>query len=196
MDIAEELIKGVLLLKDTSKFNNAVFQEIVNLSFEILAGREKTEEDFLESKVLANIDKTVLKQIYAGLVTVILEAAKRKLDSIQFKEYLEGYKFPQERVDFICQRYAEKFNVLRTNLSQSQFQFPHIVDVQWRLDYFIKSNAVEKINQPVYLIKLRTKQSPAGESKDFEFACTLEQMQDLVAKLKDAEHTLERQDFS
>lgn len=109
---------------------------------------------------------------------------------------MEVHKLPQERIDLICQRYTETFNALRANLSQSQFQFPHIVDVQWRLDYFIKSNAVEKIHQPVYLIKLKTKQSPGGENKEIEFSCTLEQMQDLVAKLKDAEHTLERQDFS
>jgi polycomb group RING finger protein 4 len=112
-----------------------------------------------------------------------------------FREYLDNLKFPQERAEFFCQRYVEKLNALRENLSQTQFQFPHVVDVQWRLDYLIKSNAVERIDQPIYLIKLKTKQSPGGENKELEFACTLEQMQDLVAKLKDAEHALERQDF-
>jgi hypothetical protein len=46
MNIADELLKGLILLKDVSKFSNPVFQEIVNLSFEILVGK-KSEENLL-----------------------------------------------------------------------------------------------------------------------------------------------------
>ncbi|KAK2191134.1 hypothetical protein NP493_59g02066 [Ridgeia piscesae] len=49
---------------------------------------------------------------------------------------------------------------------------PHIVDVDWRLDYCLKNNQVDRVNEPTFLISLKT--------------------QDLVTKLRDACKSLER----
>lgn len=46
----------------------------------------------------------------------------------------------------------------------------------------------------MYTIALKTKEN--GESKDITFACTLEQLQDLVTKLQDATHSINRIDVT
>lgn len=33
---------------------------------------------------------------------------------------------------------------------------PHLVDVDWRLDYVVKSSVAGAVNQPLYIVKLTT----------------------------------------
>ena len=74
---------------------------------------------------------------------------------------------------------------------KSSFHFPHIIDVKWRLDYHIKSARIEKVDEPVWIINLKTIDKD-GEPKDVEFSCNREEMQEFLAKLKDALNTVER----
>jgi COMM domain containing 3 len=57
-----------------------------------------------------------------------------------------------------------------------------------------QNNHVDKVNRPVYLVSLQT-DAPAGaapasggtgSSQELQFTCTVEQLQDLVDRLKDA----------
>lgn len=92
-------------------------------------------------------------------------------------------------------------------MSTTGFTFPHITGVDWRLDYFIKSNSVEKINSPMYLISLETKTEleldqekgianvhllKKETTEQVEFSCSADQLQDLLARLKDAAKQVER----
>lgn len=79
-------------------------------------------------------------------------------------------------------------------LSETSSSFPHLVDVSWRLDYFIKKDTISRLNKPVYTIALKTKQE--GKTKDITFTCTLEQLQDLVNKLQDSTHSINRIDLT
>jgi COMM domain containing 3 len=49
-------------------------------------------------------------------------------------------------------KYVSTRNALRKQLAMTLFHPPKVVDVDWRLDYFLKANAVEKINIPIYRI--------------------------------------------
>ncbi|XP_012773430.1 COMM domain-containing protein 3 isoform X2 [Maylandia zebra] len=67
---------------------------------------------------------------------------------------------------------------------------PHITDASWRLEYHMKNGQVDKVNDSFYLISLNTENE--GSSEDINFTCTVEQLQDLVGKLKDAAKTMEK----
>lgn len=95
-------------------------------------------------------------------------------------------------------------------LGRSSFHFPHIVDVDWRLDYHMKSrffsyffhpsllfnlsplslslfySKVEKIDEPIWYITLKTV-TDEGEHRDVQFTCNREEMQQFLAKVKDAD---------
>nr|XP_042900850.1 uncharacterized protein LOC107443043 isoform X1 [Parasteatoda tepidariorum] len=70
--------------------------------------------------------------------------------------------------------------------------FDHIIDVKWRQDYVIKSSNCEKICEPKYIIQLKTWNPQMNQEKDVIFSCTMEQLQNLVLKLKDATKCIER----
>lgn len=54
-----------------------------------------------------------------------------------------------------------------SSVGSVSFDLPHIVDVNWRLDYYMKNSCVEKVNEASYLISLLTQvqaRSTMGES--------------------------------
>tara|TARA_R110002050_G_scaffold261228_1_gene401218 strand:- start:336 stop:617 length:282 start_codon:yes stop_codon:yes gene_type:complete len=85
------------------------------------------------------------------------------------------------------------------------------VGVDWRMDYCIKNNSLGNIGKPVYFVSLETEKnvklkegveggvesesgssSSQGSTERVEFTCNLEELQDLVSKLKDAAKQMER----
>jgi len=188
MDLSEEVTNGLKILADDKNVNEASFKTLVDISFAILL-KQKTETDLLNT--LSSVDVIALKQGYSGLVSLILEAAKINADPAILGAILEDIKMSSSKIETLSARYSEQKSSIRQMLSITSFHFPHIVDVSWRLDYLIKSNSVEKINTPLYRIALKTEE-PEGKTKTVEFSCTMDQLQDLVSKLKDATKQIER----
>eukprot|EP01100_Stratorugosa_tubuloviscum_P012544 TRINITY_DN5993_c2_g1_i3.p1 TRINITY_DN5993_c2_g1~~TRINITY_DN5993_c2_g1_i3.p1 ORF type:complete len:193 (+),score=92.80 TRINITY_DN5993_c2_g1_i3:80-658(+) len=188
MELSEEIIRGLNVIADNSNLNEAQFTKLAVLTIEILL-RLKTEE--ILDQEFNQVDKLILKQGYASLSTVILEAAKINIDGIALKGLLKESQLAEQRIGIITKVYEEKVNVLRSLLATTAFTFPHIVDVDWRLDYQIKTNKIEKVGIPLYFINLQTINNN-NESKVINFSCTAEELQDFVTKLKDATKQIER----
>ncbi len=66
-----------------------------------------------------------------------------------------------------------------------------VVDVDWRLDYYIKSNTVERVDVPVFFVAL-TVQDADDSTRVVQFSASLQELQDLLAKLQDAAKNIER----
>lgn len=66
-----------------------------------------------------------------------------------------------------------------------------VVDLAWRLDYHVRSSTTGVVNRPVYLVTLKTMERD-GTPRDHEFTCSLEQMQDLAAIVRDANKQVDR----
>jgi len=189
MDLSEEATKGIEVLAEDKVINDAAYKSIVEVALSILL-RLRTDNDLL-SPPLSSVDPVALKQGYSGLVALVLEGAKVNADHTILRGILEEHKVPTNRIELLLDRYNEAKPHLRKSLSQTNFHHPHLVDVDWRLDYIIKSNSVEKINTPIYRVALKAEENE-GETGRIEFACTLEQLQDLVFKLRDATKQIER----
>ncbi|XP_015350743.1 COMM domain-containing protein 3 isoform X2 [Marmota monax] len=69
---------------------------------------------------------------------------------------------------------------------------PHITDVSWRLEYQIKTSQLHKMYKPAYLVTLNVENTDSQSYPEISFSCSMEQLQDLVGKLKDASKSLER----
>jgi len=146
---------------------------------------------------LSKVDPIALKQAYGALVGFILEVAKMNADPLVLKGVLEQENAESQRVEAVTNFYSTTKEAIRTLLSTTSFHYPHITGIDWRLDYFMKLNSMEKANTPVYFLSLETKKpQQLGEQEDdtgkVEFTATLEQLQDLLNKLKDAAKQVER----
>uniref|UniRef100_A0A8C1U423 COMM domain-containing protein 3 n=1 Tax=Cyprinus carpio TaxID=7962 RepID=A0A8C1U423_CYPCA len=139
---------------------------------------------------LRHIDQTTLKHCHTAATTFILEGVKQNADKSTISSCLEDVRFQNERVDTFYNSFQKHKKNLESLLSSTDTCPPHITDAEWRLEYCIKNSHVHKVNQPSYLISLNTER--AGASSEINFSCTMDQLQDLVGKMKDAAKSLER----
>ncbi|XP_033368439.1 COMM domain-containing protein 3 [Parus major] len=146
----------------------------------------------LDDPDLKDIDPTVLKHCHAAAATCILEAGKQKADISAISTCLEDCKLDKERIEQFCTEYQKNKDALEILLGSIGRSPLHITDVSWRLEYQIKNNQLHKTYQPSYLVTLNVENSDSGSHPDVSFSCTMEQLQDLVGKLKDAAKSLER----
>mmetsp|Transcript_17659 Transcript_17659/g.30055 ORF Transcript_17659/g.30055 Transcript_17659/m.30055 type:complete len:118 (+) Transcript_17659:220-573(+) len=110
---------------------------------------------------------------------------------------LSDYIKNTSNIDYFIEKYTKVSKELFAYLSTTGFNFPHIVDVNWRLSFHMKSQNLEKENKPLYLVRFDTKKpSPTPLQNDktspVEFTCNGWELLDLVQKLKDAAKQFDR----
>ncbi|DBA13579.1 TPA: hypothetical protein GDO54_018552, partial [Pyxicephalus adspersus] len=142
---------------------------------------------------LRQIAPSVVKECHWALATCVLEAVKHNADKAAISTFLEdSCKFHKERTEEFWteyQKYKEPLEILLGNIGRCP---PHVSDVSWRLAYEIKTNQLHKTYRPSYYVNFSMENSDPTQAKDVSFTCSMEQLQDLVGKLKDAAKSLER----
>jgi len=129
--------------------------------------------------------------IGAAAVTCLLEAAKHDLAAEQLAPILEENKLPDDKAKPFLSAYAQMKQEIRGILGRTSFSFPQIIGIDWRLDLFVKSDMLDQVKTPLYFLTLKTRQND-GSIKDVQFTCNLQELQDLLAKLKDSAKQVER----
>ncbi|NXW08460.1 COMD3 protein, partial [Fregetta grallaria] len=192
MELSAYAQGGWRLLGDPRRFPRRPYAALLRAAFRSLLDQPHAGNSFiLDDPDLKDIDPTVLKHCHAAAATCILEAGKQKADISAISTCLEDCKLDKERIEQFCTEYqcGERVTVVFFSIGRSPL---HITDVSWRLEYQIKSNQLHKTYQPSYLVTLNVENSDSGSHPDVSFSCTMEQLQDLVGKLKDAAKSLER----
>ncbi|XP_061485211.1 COMM domain-containing protein 3-like [Rhineura floridana] len=163
---------------------------------QILADRgcfsPRADQASLDHPDLKHIDPAVLKHCHAAATTSIVEAGKQKADKSAINTYLEDCKFDKERIEQFCTEYQKNKDTLEILLGSIGRCPLHITDVCWHLEYQIKTNQLHKNYHPAYLMTLNVENNDSRSHLDINFSCSMEQLQDLVGKLKDAAKSLER----
>lgn len=163
---------------------------------------DKRFADILDCAFLGLLEETVPsmndaldKIILASLATLIAESFSQNASVSYLISFLEerGMTADQKAI------FKEKFDAVHSRLADhlrclAPAPEPSVVDVDWKLNYLVRSNAKEKEDELSYLISLKTvdDSTESFETKDFKFTCTLHQLQDLVSKLREAYKNVER----
>ncbi|KAH9524688.1 COMM domain-containing protein 3 [Bulinus truncatus] len=191
MELSNSVVDNIIIAGDSAFIPDRSFGQLVSCGCQgiLLAEHRNFIED---NPALKDINKDILKAAYSGIVTLIIEAAKHDSTEQNLSSLLEDCKFTPDRIDAFNKIFLSQKSHIQLLLGKVGSSFPHIVDVQWRLDYYIKNNNLEKIDSPVYIINLKTEIPQEQKVQDVQFSCTLEQLQDLVGKLKDATKCMEK----
>ncbi|XP_036084036.1 COMM domain-containing protein 3 isoform X1 [Rousettus aegyptiacus] len=199
MELSEFVQKGFQMLADPGSFDFNTFTLLLRATFQSLLDAQ-ADEAVLDHPDLKHIDPVVLKHCHAAAATYILEAGKQRADKstisfcflFSFSTYLEDCKFDRERIELFCTEYQNNENSLEILLGSIGRSLPHITDVSWRLEYQIKTNQLHKMYRPTYLVTLNVENIDSRSHPEISFSCNMEQLQDLVGKLKDASKSMER----
>ncbi|XP_032896042.1 polycomb complex protein BMI-1-like [Amblyraja radiata] len=190
MELPEYALKGLQLLADPSHFSDKTFHILVEAAFESLLNPQ-TDGATLDHAELANVDLTLVKQCNVAIATCVLEAGKHNADASTISTVLEDCRLGGERIDLFCATYQKNKDKVESLLGGLARYPSHIIDASWRLEYHIRNNHLHKVNQPAYLLTLNV-ENGSRPAQDVTFSCTMEQLQDLLGKLKDAAKSMEK----
>ncbi|KAM8810488.1 COMM domain-containing protein 3 [Eudromia elegans] len=194
MELSAAAQRGWRLLGDPRRVPRRAYAALLRAAFRALLPPPGAAAPplALDEPELAELDPALLKQCHAAAATCILEAAKHNADRAAISACLEDCKLDRERIEEFCTEYQKNKDALEILLGSIGRSPLHITDVSWRLEYQIKTNQLHKTYQPSYLVSLNVEKSDSESHPDVCFSCTMEQLQDLVGKLKDAAKSLER----
>ena len=104
---------------------------------------------------------------------------------------LEEHSVTEARSIVIVKHFDKFKSDIRKQLEKTSINFASIVDISWRLDYYVKSDLLEQVRQPVYFLTLKTQQ-PDGRLGEVQFTANFQELQDILGKVKDAIKQVER----
>uniref|UniRef100_A0A8D0HNH7 COMM domain-containing protein 3 n=1 Tax=Sphenodon punctatus TaxID=8508 RepID=A0A8D0HNH7_SPHPU len=189
MELSEYVQRGLQILADPACFPPTAYTILLQTAFQSLFNAQ-TDQAALDHADLKHIDPTVLKHCHSAAVACIVEVGKQKVDKSALSTYLEDCKFDRERIEQFCTEYQKNKDTLEIILGSIGRCPLYITDVSWRLEYQIKTNQLHKTYRPAYLVTLNVENNDTRSYPDISFSCTMEQLQDLVGKLKDASKQL------
>ncbi|KAL1422983.1 hypothetical protein MTO96_021574 [Rhipicephalus appendiculatus] len=163
MELSEAFVNGIAKAADPGKVSDADYAKLLDKVFEVV-----TADGEQGAKGDESTADDAFKDGGAGLIALVLESARFNLDDSQFALRLEE-------------------QLVRVELSRIGRRPPHVVGVDWSVDYRVKSNHLERIGEPVFQVDLKTTSSEVPVS----FSCNMAQMQDLLHSLRDAAKCVE-----
>jgi len=182
------------LLSDETQFNENTFQQLISVSiFSIIKTSNKPLPELVQEKINQNNIPLVpvgfdQKAIQSALVYLFLEAAKHDMASLELSHLLEDHFTNRNRLSYLGQEYETyKKDIREYVLKQKTFAFPEIVELDWRLDYVIKSSDIQQVDEPVYTLRFKCR-----DGQEVTISCNAEQLQDLHSKVRDATKQVER----
>lgn len=147
------------------------------------------------------------KEAFASCLTLLFESARHDAGVSEITAVLEDASWPSDSIAQFTQLYTQHKDALRHGArvaatplpalgSLSSTSFPSIIDVSWRVDDYLRSDALDQVRLPNYLVTLTTtntaQPNQTTQTNQVPFACNFQQLQDLLAKLKDAQKQIQQ----
>lgn len=78
------------------------------------------------------------KKIFADVVCLIIESARHDLNEESLKNFLHLEHIDEKRRTKLCEVYINNKTAIQSQLELIGNNPPHIIDVDWHLDYCVK----------------------------------------------------------
>ena len=179
MEFGDSATRGLACL---GELDDAAFRTLVEA-----AGQAALEQDVSSLMGGLSIDGSKSKPALQGLTTLLLEAAKLNAAASEVSDALEEVGVAADRSSAIITVLNREQEAIRANLMSTTFSNPKILDVQWRVDHSVRTKYMDQMGKPTFLITIITSGNGDGKARgETSFACSKEELQSLVSKLKDA----------
>lgn len=181
MELSKDTIEGLANVLHTSYIPEDNFLQILDTAISHIC------ENPVQVKciVKATDPKPVLtKKIFADMLCFFVEAARHDFDEENLANFLYQVHIDKQRKKKLCEAYINNKKTIQSRLELIGNNPPHIVDVDWHLDYRVKLDTCNLLGIPLYHVRLITKKHET--INHVTFSCTVQQLQELIFKLKDA----------
>mmetsp|Transcript_6839 Transcript_6839/g.23037 ORF Transcript_6839/g.23037 Transcript_6839/m.23037 type:complete len:202 (-) Transcript_6839:44-649(-) len=124
------------------------------------------------------------------VATLLLEAARHHAEPEQLRAAAAEFTSSPAVAEALAASYASHRAALTEHLLGTGPSFPSIVGLDWRLDHSVRSKRGGRDNAPLYFLSVKVKE--AGVVRDVQMLASFEQVQDMLAKVRDAVKQVER----
>ncbi|XP_076234145.1 COMM domain-containing protein 3 [Calliopsis andreniformis] len=181
MELSKETMEGLINILNASITTEDNFLQVLDTAvFHICKNSMETKCTVKAADSKPNITK----KMFADMVCLFVEAARHDLDEENLRNFLCQTCVDEQRRKKLCEVYISNKQTIQSELESIGNNPPHIIDVDWRLDYRVKLDTCDSLGAPLYHVRLRTKEHET--INHITFSCTIQQLQELVFKLKDA----------
>ena len=189
MDVSSLSPDTVTGLRTLSGLADKAFAQVSRCAFGALASGSAFSTEKVKKMLTGGAaEPSALKAAYAGLLTLLSEAARLHADSESFRSTLDDAGVSGDRAGQLVEGYGNAVALIRDNLRTDTLGVPRIVGIDWRLDFSIESSASGSQHEPVYFVTLNVQdiEGEISSVRDVTFLCSAEQLQDLHKKVEDA----------
>lgn len=126
--------------------------------------------------------------------SLILDAVKTQSPESSLRAVLQESAVSAHVIDSICLFFAQQKDPLTAHFRRIGLSslFPQIVGVDWRLDHCVKSKSSGKESVPIFFISVKTMYGETDEIVPISFTVSLEELQDLLAKVRIEQYCIYR----
>lgn len=192
MEVGEETAESLSCIKEIS---DGELEALAHAAVAVLLGTQR-EDTALVGPVFEQLEVDLIKRLYSSLVCVFVEAVKNDASSKALMSFLRTEcGIPETKGEVLADVFVSKKEELRNLLSRTSIYsgLPRLTGVDWRLDYCVSSSEERAARELLYHVNLKTLEKDAtGKDGRTNFVCSVEQLQDLVSRLKDACKSVER----
>lgn len=181
MELSKDVIESFANISNVNAITDDNFLQIVDA---VVSHLQTNPTD--TSSIVKSIDSKVIltKKIFADILCLFVEAAQHDLDKESLNNLLCQMCSNEKRRKRLCDAYISNKKTIQSQLESISSNPPHIVDIDWHLDYRVKVDTCNSLGVPLYHVKLVTKEHE--RINHVTFSCTIQQLQELVFKFKDA----------
>lgn len=191
MELCQELHDGLAIAGDSKRISDDEFNLIIKEMKSLVNSNSDCQLDDSNGEVKLSL---------ISILTLLVEAAKNNLSEQQLNSLIDSDGHLSKRKQIVIDCYKELKIKLREQLSRQRLilddnQLPKIIDCHWSQQYLVKSSNRHKIGEVNYLVKIKTDkqiQEVNDEDKELLFEASLQELQDLTLKLREAAKVVER----
>ncbi|XP_012217525.1 COMM domain-containing protein 3 [Linepithema humile] len=187
MELAKEVISGLADVQNSNTISEETFVQLLNI---ILSHIRNNNNDAKNIAVVYSFKSDLVKAAVANISCLFIEAARYDYDEKSLKIFLHNEHIKGQRVEKLCNTYMNNKQDIQTWLELMGDNVPHIVDIDWRLHHCVKASICRSISIPACNIQICIRK--CNDIKRVTFTCTIQQLQELVYKLKDIVRHLEK----
>ncbi|KAI9991009.1 hypothetical protein PInf_018627 [Phytophthora infestans] len=178
-------------LEHLRTLSDASLKALASVAAVELSGKSSLSHNTSEQQI--SIDNEAFAAMCAIVATVAREGGARTPAEQRRQLYALGVEDESLQLKLMPVLSAVVPGVERV-LENTSFDFAHVVDVNWRLDYVLRSSSAGNVHEPLYFVQLKL-QSPRSSGSGLQtvaFSCSVEELRSLVYRIQEAANEVEK----
>lgn len=186
MELNSQIEDDIRRLNDSNTLSEKQYEQFLTKIFSL----------FQTDKSEIQLDPSFDKRLVSSVLTFLFECVKYDFDETSLRSKLDELQLTNKiRQDRFVALYQQFFPTIQLYLKRNSLEHDRLLDVNWRLDFQLKTNHTEKLFEPIYILDWSKREKYTKQIEHFQISSSQADLQELVEKLKDAQSVLHQMQY-